>query len=406
MKITVPGDLMIEPPVLKYAKRSDGSYDFREIFKPTEALFKEADLLLGNLETPLAGEEAKYTQHYYAFNAPDSYADAVKQAGFHMVSTANNHTFDRGFEGAERTLDVLDAKGIGHHGSARKGEAHREAWYTTVGDTKIAVVAYTYGTNFSGSGLGCLAEGEHAGMVNLLRPQKETVYQPGVFRGPDWVDKLFSFLQAETRGRIKKYVGLDPNYPRADDRLDKKTMAPYVARFQADIRKAKENADFVIFMPHVGGQFNLYPGAVSEYVVDKALEAGADAVLAGHSHMVQRGLLRKGVPCFYSLGNFNMDPTSSLMLPEVLPQYGLAVHLYVEDKKLEKTTFSVIKMVRRDGKQICPQPVDELYETLDAAGKAALEKDVRQILETVNEQPPEGAVIRREYPLTNIWTLD
>ena len=305
MKITVPGDLMIEPPVLKYGKQPDGSYDFSEIFRPTKALFREADLLLGNLETPLAGEEAKYTQHYYAFNAPDSYADAVKQAGFHMVSTANNHTFDRGFEGAERTLDVLDAKGIGHHGSARKGEAHREAWYTTVGDTKIAVVAYTYGTNFSGSGLGCLAEGEHAGMVNLLRPQKETVYQPGVFRGPDWVDKLFSFLQAETRGWIKKFVGLEPNYPRADDRLDKKTMAPYVARFQADIRKAKENADFVIFMPHVGGQFNRYPGAVSEYVMDKALEAGADAVLAGHSHMVQRGLLRKGVPCFYSLGNFS-----------------------------------------------------------------------------------------------------
>ena len=43
---------------------------------------------------------------------------------------------------------------------------------------------------------------------------------------------------------IKKHMpGLVHNYPRADDRLDKKTMAPYVEKFMADLRKAKENAD-------------------------------------------------------------------------------------------------------------------------------------------------------------------
>ena len=79
MKITLVGDIMIEPPVLKAARQKDGSYNFDEVFAHTQGLLDEADFLVGNLETPLAGEEATYTQEYYVFNAPDAYADAVKK---------------------------------------------------------------------------------------------------------------------------------------------------------------------------------------------------------------------------------------------------------------------------------------------------------------------------------------
>ena len=402
MKITFTGDIMIEPPVLKGAKQKDGSYDFYPVFEHTQSLLSEADLLIGNLETPLAGEEATYTHpgDYYCFNAPDEYADAVKKAGFHMVSTANNHTFDRGFEGAERTVRVLEEKGIGHHGSFLPEGPHPEAWYTEVDGTKIAVICYTYSTNYSSSGGKCLAEGDKACTLNLLRPQVESVYLPGVYRGPDWVDKVFKFLGEERRGHVKAFFGLDANYSRADDRLNKETMAPYVEKFQADIRMAKEKADLVIFYPHVGGQFNPIPGAISEYVMDKALEAGADAIMASHSHMIQKAVLRDGIPCAYSLGNFNMDPFSSLMIPDCLPHYGLLVHMYVEDKKIVKTTFSIEKAVRKNKKsQICGWPVDALYETLDEAGKKALLADVKKIYTMVTGSEPEGDIIQREYLL-------
>lgn len=405
MKITLIGDIMIEPPVLAAARQKDGSYNFDSVFDGCRKLFSEADLLIGNLETPLAGEEALYTQHYYAFNAPDAYADAVKKAGFHMVSTANNHTYDRGYDGADRTIRVLEEKGIAHHGSCLPGTQPPEAAYLEKDGLKVAVIAYTYGTNHGGSGGSYLAEGERAGTVNLLRPQTESVYQPGVFR-QDWVDKLFPKMRGEKRGDIKKFFGMPANFPRADDRLDKKTMAPYIARFQADIRKAKEKADLVICYPHVGGQFNPRPGAISEYVMDKALAAGADAVLASHSHMLQKAVLRKGIPCAYSLGNFNMDPLSSLVLEEFKPYYGIAVHLYVEDKKIVNTTFSVFKMLRKKGGQTNTVPVDELYETLGEKEKAALEADVAWVLRTVNEQEPEEPVIQREYPLTNTLDID
>ena len=236
MKITFIGDIMIEPPVLHGAKQPDGSYNFDAVFEKAQGLFDEADLLIGNLETPLAGEEALYTQHYYAFNAPDSYADAIKKAGFDMVSTANNHTYDRGYDGADRTIRVLEEKGIAHHGSSLPGQEAPEAAYLEKDGLKVAVIAYTYGTNYGGSGGKYLAEGDRAGTVKLLRPQTETVYQPGVLRR-DWIDKLLPKLRNEKRGDLKKLLGMPANYSRADDRLDKKTMAPYVEQFQKDIRK-------------------------------------------------------------------------------------------------------------------------------------------------------------------------
>ena len=397
MKITLVGDIMIEPPVLKAARQKDGSYNFDEVFAHAQGLLDEADFLVGNLETPLAGEAAAYTQEYYVFNAPDAYADAVKKAGFDVVSTSNNHTYDRGYDGLERTIRVLDEKGIGHHGTFLPGGEHPEAFYAEVDGCKIAVIAYTYGVNSVG-GKRWKTEGKYAGCVNLLRPETESIYQPGVFRGPTWVDKLFKKYDGEKRGRIKKALGMAAQYPRADDRLDKKTMAPYVEQFQSDIRKAKEKADIVIFYPHVGGQFNPRPGAISEYVMDKGLEAGADAIIASHSHMVQKGEMRQGVPCMYSLGNFNMSPLSSLYMEEAHPDYALAAHLYVEDKKIVKTTFSITKVVETKGSQVCAWPVDEYVKTLKTQQeKETLEKNVRWVYKMVTGDELQGEVIRREY---------
>ena len=399
MKITFVGDIMIEPPVLKAARQADGSYNFDEVFAHSQSLFDEADILIGNLETPMAGEEAVYTDDFYVFNAPDTYADAVKKAGFDMVATSNNHTYDRGYEGLKRTIKVLDEKGIGHHGTTLPGTERQEAWYTEKDGLKLAVIAYTYGVN-PVRGKRWKTEGEYAEAVNLLRPETETIYQPGVWRGPNWVDKLFKRFDSEKRGRIKLMLGMPANYPRADDRLDRKTMAPYVERFQSDIRKAKEKADLVVFYPHVGGQFNPRPGAISEYVVDKALEAGPDAILASHSHIVQKAEMRDNVPCFFSLGNFNMSPLSSLMVHEYLPYYGLAVHLYVEDKKIVKTTFSILKIVETKGSQVCAWPVDEYAKTITAqADKDALDAHVRQTYKTVTGQELTGEIIRREYDM-------
>ena len=96
MKITVIGDIMCEPPVLKTSKRKDGSYNFDGVFTHLRNLLLESDYVIGNIEFPLGGKEVGYTDTFFKFNAPDSFADAVKNAGIDMVSVINNHTLDRG----------------------------------------------------------------------------------------------------------------------------------------------------------------------------------------------------------------------------------------------------------------------------------------------------------------------
>jgi len=402
MKITFIGDIMCEPSVLKGAAQKDGSYDFRPMFEKVKGLLGEADYRIGNMEFPMAGEAAEYTKSYYCFNAPDAYADAVKDAGFDLISTVNNHTFDRGMDGLIRTLKVLDDRQLGHTGTWAPGRSREEAFYFTVGGTKFAVIAYTYATNFmkSPDDPRCvLAEGAYKGTVNLLRHQRGGSYLPGVYRKPDKIDKLTKkFLDEEQRGRLKILLGKEGNYARSDDKVVEEAMAPYMEQLQQDIRAAKEKADLVLCYPHMGGQFNTTPGKFSEYVTGKILEAGADAMLASHSHCIQKVELRGEVPCAFSMGNFSMSPNSSLMVPEALPGYGLAVHLYVEDKKIVKTTFSILKAVEKKRKLLVSWPVDELYAELKSEKeKKQLEQDVAKLLVTITGKQPAGNVIAREY---------
>ena len=170
-------------------------------------------------------------------------------------------------------------------------------------------------------------------------------------------------------------------------------------QFQQDIRTAKEKADLVLVYPHVGGQFNIKPGAFTEYVVDKALEAGADAVIAAHSHIPQKFVWRDGVPCAYCLGNFNMNPRSYLAMPEILTNYGYALHLYVEDKGIVRASCSMMRNhVDRDG-QICSYPVDELYATLPPREKQKLERDILHVYGRITGHVLTGQIVRREYDL-------
>ena len=402
MKLTFLGDIMCEPPVLKAARRRRATYDFRGVFTPSKRLLSESDYVIGNLETPLAGKEAKFSESHLCFNAPDEYVDAILDAGIDLVSTANNHTFDRGYAGLERTLQVLDEKHLPHTGSFLPGQTRPEAYYFEKDGTRFAVIAYTYDTNFGGSGGDCRAEGEYEGTVNLLCRQGIGTYLPGVFRKENWLQRSLSKIKcikdANVAGLVGKFLGLTVTYSRHDDKIEGKVDTPYIAQLQKDIRTAKEKADLVLFYPHVGGQFNIKPGAFSEYVIDKALEAGADAIIATHSHIPQKLVVKDGIPISYCLGNFNMNPKSYLAMPEILTHYGYALHLYVEDKRIQRVTFSMLKnCVMPDG-QIASCPVDELYVKLgNEKEKKQLENDIRHLYGRITGRVLTKPIVRREY---------
>lgn len=399
-KITFIGDLMCEPLLLKAALQQNGQYNFDCVFQHTANLFLESDYVVANLETPLAGFSAGYTNGLFSFNTPDEIVDSMKKVGINIVITANNHCLDRGIDGLQRTLTVLDQKKILHTGTFTPGNRY-EALYFKLGDIKISLISYTYGTNYADNGI--LLTQENSDIINLLRPQTERYFKSSGKKAsvPMRIfNKAIRFFSEEKRFHIKKALHMTYNVPHKDDNLNISTMAPYIKRMKDDIKCARKKSDYVIFCPHVGGQFNSEPGEITEFIFEKAIEAGCDTIIASHPHVVQKAVINKGIACFYSIGNFSMSPNSVYLLHENFPEYGLAVNMYFLKSGNVNYTFSILKMIEKKKKPLTVYPVDVLYNIIDDDDeRKKLKSDVCRIYSIVTGKRLEDNPIRKEYEL-------
>ena len=146
--ITAGGDILIHRTLAQIADaNAPGAnvYDFSPMLDPIEPWVGEADLAICHLEGALDPQNTGLS-YYPLFNAPHEVADALAAAGYDACSTAGNHTLDHGFSGMSDTLDILDAAGIGHAGSARIEEERLPSLYEVNGVT-VGHIAYTYDTN-------------------------------------------------------------------------------------------------------------------------------------------------------------------------------------------------------------------------------------------------------------------
>ena len=145
--MTVVGDIMCHNTQYQdaYDKATD-SYDFSHVFSNIASNLRDADITIGNLETTFAGPEKGYSG-YPTFNTPDALATNLKELGFDVLSTANNHSLDKGYNGLVRTIETLDNVGISHMGTYASEGAQSEILIKEVNGIKIAFLAYTYGTN-------------------------------------------------------------------------------------------------------------------------------------------------------------------------------------------------------------------------------------------------------------------
>lgn len=244
VKIIFAGDLMGHMPQHNAALKADGTYDYAPCFRYVKDYVNSADLAILNLEVPLAG---KPYSGYPQFSAPDALAAAAKDAGFNLMTTANNHCVDRGRQGLERTLDALDSLEIPHLGTYRN-RTERDAWQPMileVNDLKIALLTYTYGTN----GI--------------------PVQEPNVVC-------MIDTLEMERDLWIARQAG----------------------------------AEFVITLIHWGVEYAVKANQEQEETARWLLEHGCDAVIGGHPHVVQNFTLdaipdngRYPEVVVYSMGN-------------------------------------------------------------------------------------------------------
>lgn len=245
-KLNFTGDLMVHD--YQYQSCYDsatGTYDFSKNFIKVKKYLKNADYTVGNFETVLGGKEIGISS-FPRFNSPDSFATSVKDAGFDLLTTANNHCVDRGVASLERTISVLDKKSFDHIGTYRSKKASKKIFVKEINGIKIAFLSCTYGTN-------------------------------GLSYGESYHVKLLN------------------------------------EAFYKSIKKARKKADYVIVLPHNGTEYQIQPSSIYQKQYRRMLEAGADAVIASHPHILQPMEYQKvkekdgsSRTCFvaYSLGNF------------------------------------------------------------------------------------------------------
>lgn len=144
LTLVAVGDIMMHTPVSKSALEADGSFDFRPHFQYVRPIFQNADLVMGNLETPLAGGPLT---GYPSFNGPDDLVDGLKWAGFTTLTLANNHSLDKGWPGLQRTAELVRDRDIMYVGAYLSAEDRARPRIRAVSGLKVGFLGYTYGVN-------------------------------------------------------------------------------------------------------------------------------------------------------------------------------------------------------------------------------------------------------------------
>jgi hypothetical protein len=228
---------------------------FDVLFDGVRPFLRAADLAYTNLDVAML-RGGGYTG-YPLFNVSPELAPALRAAGIDVVSTANNHILDRGPEGIDATLDVLDAAGLAHHCAMRTDAAERppfERLEVERDGTTLSVgfISATWGTNGN----------------------------PDPF---DQVNLLFTTNDYGQQGRVRPDV-------------------------LAAIRQADRETDLVVVAAHFGFEYEFYPARSQVQAARRMAAAGADVILGAQPHTLQPvdviELDGRQTWVFYSLANF------------------------------------------------------------------------------------------------------
>lgn len=260
--ISAVGDIIVHDDQLKgqYSEENK-NYDFTNNFKFIKPYIEGADIAVGNLETTFAGQAAGY-RGYPTFNCPDALADALKDSGFDILSTANNHCMDSGAKGVLRTLEVLKNKGLSSIGiKPEKSEA--DFIIRDVKGIKLGFTSYTFETPSSSSGK----------TINSIHVPKD-------------VEGLISSFNPSK---------LNEELPKMKKRID-------------DMKK--NGAQVIIVSVHWGDEYQLKPNSYQKTLAKALNEYGVDIILGSHPHVIQpvefitSPVSGKETFVIYSLGNF------------------------------------------------------------------------------------------------------
>jgi poly-gamma-glutamate synthesis protein (capsule biosynthesis protein) len=263
--------MLMHMPCVRPAAVGDGTYDFAPYFTHLSSYVQAVDYAVANLETTLAGSDyvrwynGQKIVGYYgypSFNTPDDLIPNLRSAGFDMLLTANNHTYDTGTTGFHRTQEIIAQAGMDFTGT-RSGEEDINYLIKSINGISVGMICYTYETS----------------------PEANKVSLNGIPMSA------------------------------ADSKLINVFLKDDVAGFSADLKEdianmKKDGAEAIVLYIHWGEEYQTKQNKQQEAMAQAACDLGVDVIVGGHPHVIQPiDLLTSTTDsahktvCLYSTGN-------------------------------------------------------------------------------------------------------
>lgn len=252
------GDYLIHKMILDSVRTANG-YDFDSIFTNVKDEVSAADYSICNFEFAIT--ETGNFNFYPHFRLPPETADALKNAGFDFLITANNHSGDDREDGIYRTVRILRDKGFQTTGTFASPDEKKYA-VVEVNGIKLGIVNYTFGT-IDDQGLKALngnmaLDANASQCINVFQNEK--------------LPQMFTELEQITEGM------------------------------------KQDGAEAYIAYIHWGNEFQLTQTPVQEEIAQKLCDLGYSAIIGGHPHVIQPAAVLQSSNgnkafCIYSTGN-------------------------------------------------------------------------------------------------------
>ena len=268
--ITCWGDYMNHITQIRQAKATN--YDFTDSFAVIKDIVGKSDLSVVNLETTIAKDTSDMSG-YPEFATHENVIKALKDTGFDVVSTANNHAYDRRLKGIDHTIDTIEKYGLKRTGTFKENESTNPLIVDVKG-IKVGFFSYS----------------------EMLNGYEKLMFNSGRDTAVNLIDM----------DKIKKDV---------------------------DYLK-KNHADVIMCYMHWGEEYSDYPNSYQKNTFKKLSDMGVDLVIGSHPHTIQKSEViennGKKSYCVYSLGNLVSDQRESYG-----QSYGVEIGVY-SDIKIEK----------------------------------------------------------------------
>lgn len=320
--------------------------EYGEGMKRVAEFINGCDIKMTNLETNLSDFEF-YAGAYSGgtwLNTRRSCLADLRKLGFNYYGNANNHAFDYSFNGLLSTIDTLDAAGLAHSGTGRSLEEAAKPAILEAQGKKVAIFAVDASLNMaSKAGRGTKCQPARPG-VNYLR--HDTVY---TVNAADMA--ALKEIAAKTRVNYNREQSIATGYKTADPEgvfvfgttsfttnagvPETKCNAADLSRLTGAIKEALQSCDYAFMMVHCHDNDNVReenPPAYLQEFAHACIDAGVSGVFGGGSHRLRPIEIYKGIPIFYSLGDFIYQGLKVEHLPaDFLEAYGVDINATAEE---------------------------------------------------------------------------